>query len=49
MEHLKAFLPINFALLTPVNIVIITVIVLVGGLALGLIFHPANDEDASDA
>jgi len=38
------FIPLNFELLmNPVNWVIVTLMVVIAGLAIGLIYHPNND------
>lgn len=49
METVRKFVPLNFTLMAePVNWLIVPVIVLLGGLALALVFHPANDEATSN-
>jgi hypothetical protein len=40
------YIPLNFALLrSPINWLIITLMVLLAGMAFTLVFHPANSED----
>lgn len=39
------YIPLNFALMAnPVNWLIVTLMVLLAGIAFALVFHPANDE-----
>lgn len=39
---------LNWTLLTnPINWIIVPLIVILGGIALGLVFHPANHDDTS--
>jgi hypothetical protein len=43
LENVKGFVPLNFGLLAnPYNWIVISLMIAIGGLALGLIFHPAN-------
>lgn len=40
------YIPLNFALMAhPVNWAIITLMVLIAGIAVGLIFHPNRNEE----
>lgn len=39
------YIPLNFALMAnPVNWIIITLMVMMAGIAFALVFHPANQE-----
>jgi hypothetical protein len=41
---MKDYIPLNFDLLTsPLSWVVVLLIVLIGGVGLGLVFHPANN------
>jgi hypothetical protein len=43
LEKVKGLIPLNFDLLAnPYNWIVISLMIAIGGLALGLIFHPAN-------
>ena len=45
---MRKYIPLNFALMAnPINWVIITLMVLLAGMAFALVFHPANSEDNS--
>ena len=46
-EHaVTKYIPLNFALMSnPINWIIITLMVLLAGMAFALVFHPGNSED----
>jgi hypothetical protein len=47
--NVREWLPLNLELMSnPYNWVVVALMVLMAGLALGLIFHPANAETGDD-
>lgn len=44
LEKIRGFIPVNWALAgNPYNWAVIVLMIAIGGIALGLVFHPSND------
>jgi hypothetical protein len=41
-DNIKRYVPLNWAIITPYNLLIVTLVLWISGLGLALIFHPSN-------